>query len=149
MTQLINSDIQASNNFKSESDLYKFSDRLENEALKKLDNRRNNAHSKLDRSVSNSKIFSDNSSIWNRKPVDFSRRLYDPCPPKRNTREAIKPWTYDKYLRLPEDESIFWEREEEKKQVADHLLENVLADNFEDWKADFEKSFRLLTPTGK
>ena len=149
MTQLINSDIQAANSFKSESDLYKFSDRLENEALKKLDNRRNNAHSKLDRCVSNSRIFSDNSNIWTRKPVDFSRRLYDPCPPKRNTREAMKPWTYDKYLRLPEDENIFWEREEEKKMVADHLLENALANSFEDWKVDFERSFRLLTPTGK
>lgn len=42
-------------------------------------------------------------SVWDIKPVDFSLRLYHPRPPKRNTREAIKPWTYDRYLRsMPE-----------------------------------------------
>lgn len=38
-------------------------------------------------------------SIWERKPVDFTWKIYQPKPPKRNTREAIKPWQYDKYLK--------------------------------------------------
>lgn len=38
-------------------------------------------------------------SIWERKPVDFTWKLYHPKPPKRNSREAIKPWQYDKFLK--------------------------------------------------
>ena len=32
-------------------------------------------------------------TIWDRKPIDFSVKNYQPCPPKRNTRESmIKGW---------------------------------------------------------
>lgn len=35
-----------------------------------------------------------NRDIWKRKPPDFTPRVYDPKPPKRNSREAIQPWKY-------------------------------------------------------
>ena len=37
---------------------------------------------------------SSDREIWNRKAPDFSPRLYDPKPPKRNSSDAIQPWKY-------------------------------------------------------
>ena len=87
-------------------------------------------------------------SIWEKKPVDFTRKLYDPHPPKRNTQAAIKPWEYDRFLRSAEDENIFWEKEEPKKTVASQVLDSAFSNTYDNWQKDFEASFRLETPNG-
>ena len=33
-------------------------------------------------------------SVWKIQPPDFRPQVYRPRPPKRNSREAIRPWTY-------------------------------------------------------
>lgn len=90
-------------------------------------------------------------NLWEKKPVDFTRKLYRPQPPKRNTRDAIRPWEYDKFLRTEEEESIFWEKPEEKKKANELMIEKSFINNssFEDWKKDFERQFRVPDPLGK
>ena len=38
--------------------------------------------------------------IWKRPPPDFKPQIYAPKPPKRNSRDAMRPWSYTGY---PED----------------------------------------------
>lgn len=88
-------------------------------------------------------------SIWDLEPIDFSVKLYHPKPPKRNSRDAIKPWTYDKYLKKFERSSS-QESEKysaEKTLVNSYLTENSLISTFQS-EVDFQKEFRPLTPNG-
>lgn len=88
-------------------------------------------------------------SIWDVQPIDFSVKLYHPKPTKRNSKEAIKPWTYDKYLRpiQPGENQL-----PEKISADKHIVESYLNENYDynkqDSEVDFQKSFRLLTPNG-
>lgn len=92
-------------------------------------------------------------SIWDQDPVDFSLRLYHPKPPKRNSREAIKPWIYDKYLRPIDPDILQRNSESPKKSVEKVILNSFLSGESE--KSDstdadnlFQTSFRVLTPNG-
>ncbi|RMZ94549.1 hypothetical protein BpHYR1_053157, partial [Brachionus plicatilis] len=89
------------------------------------------------------------SSIWDLQPVDFSVKLYHPKPPKRNSRDAIKPWTYDKYLRPIQSQD---NQQPEKISADKSIVESYLNENYDfnrqQSEADFEKSFRALTPNG-
>ncbi len=86
-------------------------------------------------------------NVWEKKPVDFTRKLYKPHPPKRNTRESIRPEQYDRFLRSSADESIFWEKPEEKKKANEQMLESsFFNESFENWKKDFETQFRIVDP---
>ena len=38
---------------------------------------------------------SKDDDIWKRPPPDFRPQCFEPKPPKRNSREAMKPWKYD------------------------------------------------------
>ncbi|CAF0716745.1 unnamed protein product [Brachionus calyciflorus] len=87
--------------------------------------------------------------IETRKPIDFSVKLYHPKPLKRNSREAIKPWEYDKYLKpsdLQNDKEVT-KISADKAIVNSYLTENSESNNKEN-EIDFEKSFRTLTPNG-
>lgn len=145
MTQFESDFSTKNNNNSSESDLYKFKNKLDNESYSRLIEKRNQIFIrmgyKVDRSVSCQ-------NLWEKKPVDFTRKLYRPQPPKRNTRDAIRPWEYDKFLRTEEEESIFWEKPEEKKKANELMIEKSFINNssFEDWKKDFERQFRVPDP---
>lgn len=146
MAQFESLSTQSTDNFGSNKSLYKFNDRLNNESYKNLIDMRNKIFLRMshkDRSTS-----CQNMSIWEKKPVDFTRKLYDPHPPKRNTQAAIKPWEYDRFLRSAEDENIFWEKEEPKKTVASQVLDSAFSNTYDNWQKDFEASFRLETPNG-
>lgn len=132
--------------------LYRFHQRLDNESYKRLVQQRNQVFLRMEhKPKENSKarsLSSHSLSIWERKPVDFSRKKYDPHPPKRNARESIRPWTYDKYLRKPEDENIFWEKPTIKKKCNEILLEKSLG-GFENDEYDFDNfdtSYRPRSP---
>lgn len=83
-------------------------------------------------------------SVWDVEPVDFSLKLYHPKPLKRNSREAIKPWTYDKYLKKPNVEII----NEDSNNSAEKVVLNNLISSSEnnEMVEDFQGSFRVLTP---
>lgn len=147
MTQYESPDAAKNSNFRSNSEQYKFKHKLDNETYNRLIEKRDHIFLrmgyKVDRSVSCQ-------NVWDKKPVDFSRKLYRPQPPKRNTRESIRPQEYDRFLRSSADESIFWEKPEEKKKANEQMIENSLfnTESFENWKKDFETQFRLQDPLG-
>lgn len=135
------------------SSLYRFHQRLDNESFKRLVEQRNKVflrmeHKSKDISQKARSLSSQSLSIWDCKPVDFSRKKYDPHPPKRNARESIRPWTYDKHLRKPEDENIFWEKAPAKKKCNEILLEKSLGgyNNEETDFDDFNTSYRPRSP---
>lgn len=88
-------------------------------------------------------------SVWDKKPIDFSPRLYHPRPPKRNSRESMKPWKYGRdshrevcgsvsssaKLRIPLD-------------LKDYLRDKSHKEMIEETRSDFQRSFRLLTANG-
>jgi hypothetical protein len=88
--------------------------------------------------------------------VDLSWKLYQPKPPKRNTREAIRPWIYDKYLRSDEEnamiEKYFDKNEFKGKTIQELVLDEVgsigAKVNIPETKDEFQAAFRLPTPQG-
>jgi hypothetical protein len=91
----------------------------------------------------------DYTNVWNIRPVDFTMKLYHPRPPKRNSRDAIKPWEYDKYLKSASVDDL---RVAEPKKNAEELMVQAFIDQFgkeeDDEKEDeeFERMFRVVTP---
>ena len=93
------------------------------------------------------KLTNSSESIWERKPVDFTWKLYHPHPVKRNSREAIKPWTYDKFLR-PLDYSQLIDRSEEN--FGNQFLSESMNKVFHTKKDSEEtKEFETLFKTSK
>jgi hypothetical protein len=96
----------------------------------------------------------DNSDVWKRKPVDFTVKLYHPNPPKRNSRNAIKPWLYDRYLRKTENETSdvpIENQDPDKKVISDILTSFYSNTNLDEYQStnksiDFQSSFRCITP---
>lgn len=88
--------------------------------------------------------------------MDLSWKLYQPRPPKRNTRDAIRPWTYDKYLRSDEEnamiEKYFDENEFKGKTIQELVLDEVGSIGAKvivpEMKDEFQAAFRLPTPQG-
>ena len=92
-------------------------------------------------------------SVWDQKPVDLTWKLFHPRPPKRNTREAIKPWEYDKYLRKTEENELSAKSREQpadktslmsnlfKPSATDETDQNDTSDN-----AEFKVDVRVDTP---
>lgn len=88
-------------------------------------------------------------SIWDLEPIDFSVKLYHPKPPKRNSKEAIKPWTYDKYLRpIQQGNNQLSEKNSADKCLVESYMNENYARNNSNTELDFQKSFRVLTPNG-
>jgi hypothetical protein len=92
-------------------------------------------------------------NVWQQKPINFSPRVYQPKPPKRNSRDAVKPWTYDRYLRVREDDNDNMEpRNEEIIQLGinNYLSEENESDSSEgsSSSSSFQASFRLMTAKG-
>ena len=121
-----------------------FNDKLNHEAERNLIETRS-VSSKLPKKIK------DIATVWDIEPVDFSWQLYHPKPLKRNTREAIQPWLYDKYLReVDENEKISLGV---KRTVESQILEDFFGSsqvfNLDDEeKKNFHRSFRVLTPNG-
>ena len=96
------------------------------------------------------KLTRSNTNVWDKKPVDFTWKNYHPKPPKRNTRDAIKPWMYNKYLRpIEPKEPEFNERSEEN--IANQFLAESINKAFHVnqeslGSKDFEVLFRPTTP---
>jgi hypothetical protein len=96
----------------------------------------------------------DNSDVWKRKPVDFTVKLYHPKPPKRNSRNAIKPWLYDKYLRKIENDSS--DATNENKDPDEKVITDIMSSfysntNLDEYQSqteslEFQSSFRCITP---
>lgn len=92
-------------------------------------------------------------TIWDKEPVDFSLKLYHPHPPKRNSREAIKPWLYDRFLK-PIDNSDRANKTDEnmahKKQMDEYLssYDSSLKENNENEEPEFIAGIRLRTAKG-
>ena len=89
-------------------------------------------------------------SEWDKEPIDFTWKLYHPNPPKRNSRDAIKPWLYDNYLKG--DKRIFYDSEqyssveglEEKKNK---ILNNLFKSKQDAAESDeFKIRFKMTTP---
>lgn len=60
--------------------------------------------------------------IWRRKPPDFRLQVYNPNPPKRNSRDAMQPWKYGTY---PGEEKP-------KKRAQSVNLPNIFKEGKED-----------------
>ena len=63
-------------------------------------------------------------NVWNLKPPDFNPQIFEPSPPKRNTREAIRPWTYDAYTSVPNPGAVNTNRRNNTKR-RDLLLSQL------------------------
>ena len=88
-------------------------------------------------------------SIWDLDPIDFSVKLYHPKPPKRNSKDAIKPWTYEKYLRpIQRDNNQVPEKISADKYIVESYMNQNYESNNSNTELDFKKSFRALTPNG-
>jgi hypothetical protein len=93
----------------------------------------------------------DYTNVWNIKPVDFTMKLFHPKPPKRNSREAIKPWAYDKLLKSGSMDDL---RLGAPKKNAQELMVQSFMDQFASEDTDgkdgepgeFERMFRVVTP---
>ena len=98
----------------------------------------------------------ENFGEWDKNAVDLSWKLYQPRPPKRNTREAIRPWIYDKYLRSDEEnamiEKYFDKNEFKGKTIQELVLDEVGSIGAKvivpETKDEFQAAFRLPTPQG-
>lgn len=90
----------------------------------------------------------DYSNVWNIKPIDFTMQLYHPRPPKRNSRDAIKPWEYDKYLRKSESSIDTRPPVEVSKNAETRMIEEYLhPDQDSDQEPEeFDTLFRPITP---
>lgn len=94
--------------------------------------------------------------VWDKEAVDLSWKLYQPNPPKRNTREAIKPWVYDKYLRSMDDhlkvekynDKSTYNGKSIQEQVIDEFGSIGATESIPDAGPEFQLAFRLPTPNG-
>jgi hypothetical protein len=126
--------------FRKQINRLSFKHKFEFNALKELDTERERHLIKKEKLI-------DYSNVWNIKPVDFSLKIYHPKAPKRNSREAIKPWIYDKYLRKSESSDNLNLKQTTKsadaRMIASFLENN---ENKIDDKENFETQFRPITP---
>lgn len=83
---------------------------------------------------------SEITNVWEKKPIDFSPRLYQPKPPKRNSKEAMKPWKY-KTLMREKEASINVPSKKCELGLNEYLVKKV-----SNMQPSFKTSFRLLTP---
>ena len=98
----------------------------------------------------------ENLGEWEKKAVDLSWKLYQPRPPKRNTREAMKPWLYDRFLRSDEEiamiEKYHDKNEFKGKTIQELVLEDVGSIGAKEVVAEkaeeFQVMFRVPTPQG-
>ena len=97
--------------------------------------------------------FIDYSNVWNIKPVDFRIKLFHSRPPKRNSRDAIKPWEYKKYIRSSDDISPIIDstkyskpRKTAQEQMVARFLEKENVPENEIKNEEFERMFRVPTP---
>lgn len=121
-------------------------DKLKFDALGNLIRLRGSSELK---NTSSSNKFEDSTmaSVWEKKPIDFSPRLYQPKPPKRNSREAMKPWKFGSRS----VEVLASSDETPKKPLMG--LEEYLSDKTKpnldlfdtDPRPSFTSSFRILT----
>lgn len=121
-------------------------DKINFEAFSNLIRHRGSARAKEKLLRSCEDLSSSSSSIWDRKPIDFSPRLYQPKPPKRNSKEAMKPWKYGSKETTSRQESQ--EIEKPPLDLSAYLSEKSKIDwqqNDENSRASFQGSFRLLT----
>ena len=100
---------------------------------------------------------------WDKEAVDLSWKLYQPNPAKRNTREAVKPWEYDKYLRCMDDH-LAMDKYNDKGSFKGKTIQEQVLEEFGSLAAgvneslsdeavaanqnDFQLAFRLPTPNG-
>jgi len=63
-------------------------------------------------------------NVWKLKPPDFNPQIFEPTPPKRNSRDAIRPWTYDANTTTPSLEEMRENRRANTKRT-DHLLQQL------------------------
>lgn len=83
--------------------------------------------------------------IWKRPPPDFRPQCYAPKPPKRNSREAMQPWRYNK----PEEEEEAEEGDEEDKKTDQVQLPRLVTQSSDEGEQEeFVTRFRVLTPCG-
>lgn len=122
-----------------------FQDKKDYEAFKNLIETRSDNAKPL-------KKLKDSTNVWDREPVDFTWKLYHPHPPKRNARESMKPWTYDKYLRPTNPDENEENNDKNKKksveqQIVDDFFNKTNNSNTEEKEEeDFQVSFRVPTP---
>lgn len=120
-------------------------DKINFEAFSNLIRHRGSARAKEKLLRSCEDLSSSSSSIWDRKPIDFSPRLYQPKPPKRNSKEAMKPWKYGSKETTSKQQSQ--EIEKPPLDLSAYLSEKSKIDwqNDENSRESFQGSFRLLT----
>ena len=93
---------------------------------------------------------------WDKKTVDLSWKLYQPHPPKRNARDSMKPWTFDKYLRSEEENAMIGKYQDlyefNGKTIQELVLEEVgsigAKEITPEEKEEFQVRFRLPTSHG-
>ncbi len=120
---------------------HSFKDKLNYEAKTSLLNKRDKISIKKNELKLNAK-----KNIWERDPIDFNPSIYHPRPPKRNSKEAIKPWLYDKYLKPVEktkDDVSFLNNRLSKIELFNEA--NYHRNN-NDSRQDFQLFFRALSP---
>lgn len=84
--------------------------------------------------------------VWKRPPPDFRPQCYAPKPPKRNSKEAMKPWRHNEKENEEDEEN---EREGEKDGKNVQLPSLVsLSQSDKQEPEDFVTRFRVLTPNG-
>jgi hypothetical protein len=95
----------------------------------------------------------DYTNVWNIKPVDFTTSLYHPRPPKRNSREAIKPWEYAKLMKSTSTDDLRLgpqKKNAEELMVQSFMEQQAISNRGEgeedDEPEEFERMFRVLTP---
>lgn len=101
-------------------------------------------------------IVKQESSVWDIKPVDFTWKLYQPQPPKRNSRESMKPQKYNEKINDFVDDLDKHNDKDSKKQLLDEFLDEnnriqrlaFLPDLQPQEPTEFKGSFRLQTPNG-
>jgi hypothetical protein len=124
---------------------YSFNDKLNYDARKSLLNKREKI--KIERVKT--KLTNLEKNVWESDPIDFNPSVYQPRPPKRNSKEAIKPWLYDKYLLSIERASF---NKDEDFLLKNRLSKIELFNEFNHHKNDkdivknFQSFFRALSP---
>lgn len=124
---------------------YSFKDKLNYEAKTSLLNKRD----KINIKEIGPKKQSLPMNIWDRNPIDFNPSVYHPRPLKRNSKEAIKPWSYDKYLKpidstdLNKDHDWFLKNRLSKIELFNEVNYNKNNNNI---TQNFKKFFRPLSP---
>ena len=80
--------------------------------------------------------------IWKRAPPDFRPQCFEPKPPKRNSRDAMKPWRYGSHGARQRD----LELSDEQREDDDIKLPELMNARETNKEADFVTRFHVMDP---